>query len=122
MVTKDVWEIRRLASCANVRGGFSRLLKQFERTHQPQTLYSDCDLRWSEGNVYVALGMQVAGESDANYSYVRGYSQRLHRLNFTKNKLVEKGEDFSKTEWEIMTSLGYDRIWDCGIRRYAKHY
>ena len=26
--------------------------------------------------------------------------------------------DFSKTEKELMSELGYDRIWDCGLFKY----
>lgn len=28
--------------------------------------------------------------------------------------------DMSKTEWEIMQDMGYDRIWDCGVTKWVK--
>jgi hypothetical protein len=41
-----------------------------------------------------------------------------HRSNFTKIKLVKDGHSNKLTEWEIMQSIGYDRIWDCGNAKW----
>jgi hypothetical protein len=32
--------------------------------------------------------------------------------------LVSKGYDATKTEFEIMNELGYERIWDCGSFKF----
>jgi len=49
---------------------------------------------------------------------MKNYGVRLHRFNFPKHKLVKMGHDSNLTEWEIMQTLGYDRIWDCGHLKF----
>ena len=118
----DDWEIRRFAANSNVRGGASKLISYFKKNNQHvDKIVSDCDLRYSDGNLYEKLGFILEKESRPNYSYVYNYSDRIHRYNFTKHKLVEQGYSPNKTEWEIMQELGYDRIWDCGNRKYVKY-
>lgn len=119
---QDEWEIRRIAFSANVRGGASKLMAAFVKEYKPKKIFSDTDLRWSEGNIYKILGMRELSESSANYWYVKNYSERIHRLNLTKGKLVRMGFDNSKTEREITQELGYDIIWDCGIKRFVCEY
>jgi hypothetical protein len=43
---------------------------------------------------------------------------RHHRFTFRKSELVRMGHDKNKTEPQIMTDLGYARIWDCGSLKY----
>lgn len=40
---------------------------------------------------------------------------RYHRFTFRKDKIKHLG---TGTEKEIMNSLGYSRIWDCGHYRF----
>jgi hypothetical protein len=51
------------------------------------------------------------------YYYEKG-NERFNRQGFMKSKLIKKYNlpftDWSKTEWEIVQELGYDRTWDCG--------
>lgn len=114
------WEIRRFASKYNVRGAASKLLNHFKKQNiTVKKLISDCDLRYGNGNLYDKLGFRLDNTSKPNYFYVgEKYTKRFNRSSFTKHKLVEQGYNPNKTEWEIMQELGYDRIWDCGNRKY----
>ena len=53
-----------------------------------------------------------------NYFYFKTANKRYHRLNFTHKKLVKQGNDPSLTEREIMSNLGWDRIFDAGHKRW----
>jgi hypothetical protein len=46
--------------------------------------------------------------------------KRFHKFGFGKSSLRKKYPylDFSKTEKELTTELGYDIIWDCGLFKY----
>jgi hypothetical protein len=57
------------------------------------------------------------------YCYTDNYVTRYNRQNFMKHKLVNKYDldpaDVSdKSEWEIVRDLGFDRLWDCGKKRW----
>ena len=117
------WELVRFCNLTghNVRGGFSKLLKYFIKTHQPSKIITYADRRWSgkTNNVYEKNGFSFVSETKPNYFYMQGYKCRLHRYNFTKSKLVKKyGLPETMTETEIMRKLRYDRIWDCGHLKY----
>ena len=113
------WEIRRLAFKYNIPGGASRVFEHFINEQKPYVVYSDCDLRWSSGKIYETLGMILHSQSGPNYSYVENYLRRHHRLNFTKVRLIKEGYDITKSGETIMKERGFDRIWDCGIKRFV---
>lgn len=117
------YELIRYATATHVRGGAGRLLKHFEINYQPQSLVSYADARWSEGNMYKTLGFEkVDKKLTPGYWYTLDYTTREHRFNYTKHNLVKQGYNKSLTEWEIMQTVGYDRIWDCGQFVYRKIY
>jgi hypothetical protein len=116
------WEMLRYATCTHVQGGASKLLKSFERMHDPKRLISFADARWSQGHMYHKLGFELLHTSDPGYWYTRDYLTREHRANHTKKRLVSQGHDASLTEWEIQQQRGYDRIWDCGQYKFEKIY
>lgn len=111
--------VRFVTDGSSVIGGASKLLNHFIRHHNPTKISTYADQRWSDGNLYRALGFTEIGVTGAGYWYVENYSRRNHRFNFTKQSLVAKGNDSSKTEWQIMAELGYDRIWDCGNLKFV---
>ena len=49
--------------------------------------------------------------------------ERKHRFTYTKQRILKKHNelDSSKTEWELMKSLGYNRIWDCGNMKFVMY-
>ena len=110
------------AGCA-VPGGAARLLRAFLRDHQEvEYVVSYSDNRWSDGALYRALGFELEREGDPSYWYVRDGSSgpREHRYRWRKQVCRAKFDcDDAATEWEIMSSHGYDRVWDCGSRRWV---
>lgn len=117
--TPDEYElVRFVTDGSSVVGGASKLLKAFVRLYKPTKITSYADLRWSEGNVYETIGFIKNSAPTIGYWYVDEYSNREHRYNFTKGQLVAAGGDPTKTEWQIMQDLGYDRVWDCGHQKY----
>jgi len=110
------WELIRMSSKQGltVTGGISKLFKYFVKTFAPEKIISYSDLRYFTGNSLRKLGFNKEKETDSGYGYTDTYHRVFHRLQFTKKKLVNLGNDPALTEWEIMQANGYDRIWDCG--------
>jgi hypothetical protein len=108
----------------NVIGGFSKLLKFFNKTQKPSKVETYADIRWSGFNhketVYYKNGFTFLHTTKPNYWYLNfsTNSQRLHRYNFRKDVLVKEGFDKNKTESQIMFERGFDRIWDCGSMKF----
>jgi hypothetical protein len=117
---QDKYELSRYAT-KNISyiGGASKLLSYFIKIYKPKSIISFADRRWSVGNLYEQLGFKKVNNGSPNYWYLNGYSERLHRFNFTKQRIINKfGGDSNLTEWDNMRAMGYDRIWDCGSLKY----
>lgn len=118
------WELIRFCSKQNynIVGGASKLLNHFTKIYYPKSIISYADKRISVGNLYEMLGFHYSHDSEPRYYYFpkKNPLDRKHRSNFTKEKIKRKypNVDLSKTEKEIMTELGYGRIWDCGTKAY----
>ena len=123
---KKQFELIRFANKinTNVIGGFSKLLTHFLKDVKPLNLITYSDIRWSgmdpNNTVYYKNGFTFVKYTSPNYFYEdkKKYILRLNRLNFTKQKLIKRGFDKNKTEIQIMTENGYDRIWDCGSMKF----
>jgi hypothetical protein len=119
------WELSRLCALNNTRviGGASKLITHFncEFNTERSPLISFADRRWSNGNVYRALGFKYVGETSPSYWYILDrYTRRVHRSSFMKHRLLEKfNGDPSKSEWELAQEVGLDRIWDCGTTKWV---
>jgi len=100
-----------------VIGGASKLFNKFLNDYNPSSVLSYCDLSWGTGSIYEKLGFKKNGETKPNYFYVIN-GKKVNRIGFQKHKLVKKGYDPKLTESEIMNSLGYHRIYNCGNARY----
>lgn len=111
----------------NVVGSFSKLLKYFIKNYHPSEIKTFADSRWSGvdflNTVYIKNGFEFVQQTSPNYWYMYklDYLDRKHRYNFTKHKILEKNPDLdsSKTEWQLMQELGYNRIWDCGSMKFV---
>ena len=119
----DTYELSRMCTKTGILcvGGASKLLTHFIRTNAPKHIISYADRRYSiiGNNVYENLGFALTKVTQPNYWYFNYRDMtRHHRFNFTKKVTVAMGGNPSKTEWENMVALGYDRIWDCGHLRY----
>lgn len=122
------YELIRYANKCNtcVVGGFSKLLKHFIKKYNPTKIKTFCDIRWSgvnhEQTVYEKCGFRYIDNSKPNYWYMHKNDllTRKHRYTFAKHLILQKHPtlDKTKTEWELMRELGYNRIWDCGNMRF----
>lgn len=115
------WELLRFSTAVgiNVVGGAGKLFKHFVAVHSPMSVVSYCDYRWGTGNLYEQLGFKHTHDAKPNYFYFQrnGDTNDLKsRVKFQKHKLKDALSIFdpSLTEWQNMTTNGYDRIWDCG--------
>jgi hypothetical protein len=116
------WDLNRFCNKLNtsVVGGASRLLKAFRRDH-PEPVISFADRRWSNGELYTAMGFNHVDIVKPSYWYFKdGTHKRYHKFGFAKNKLSDKLDVFDPdlTEWENMQANGYSRIYDCGLLKY----
>lgn len=111
----------------NVVGAFSKLLKNFILLHQPKSIITYADIRWSGLNpkdtVYEKNGFVYVDNTPPNYWYInsKDFNNRYHRFNFRKDTLIMEGYDKNKSEWEIMQEKNYDRIWDCGSLKFEMY-
>ena len=115
-------ELIRYATSCNVVGGFSKLMKHFQRQNpEVKSLTSYSDRRWSEGDVYEKNGFTLEGVSQPSYFYANNEGVRYNRVLFQKHKLEKKLTTFdpSKTEVENMLANGYFRVFDCGTHKWV---
>ena len=122
------WELARFTSdnnciCSGIGG---KLFKYFTRNYDYNEVKSFADRRWTvdeKNNVYAKLGFKFVEFTKPNYSYYNASLdkfKRLHKFNIRKNRILKNHPEFDPrmTEKEIAQSLGYGRIWDCGLIRY----
>ena len=79
------------------------------------------DRRWSHSdvNVYDRMGFVLEETLRPDYRYVVN-NERKHKFGFRKNILHKKyGFPLTMTEREMCQELGFERIWDCGLRKYV---
>lgn len=124
------WELTRFASdynyiCCGVGG---KLFKHFIKEINPESIKSFADRRWTvdeENNIYCQLGFKFDGYTPPDYKYYNpkiDRYKRFHKFGFRKRILLKKYPNIltpEMTETEMVTKLGYDRIWDCGLIRYV---
>jgi hypothetical protein len=78
------------------------------------------DLRWSCGDVYLKSGFELVDFIEPDYFYTDCKKSREHKFNFRKDRIASKYGLVTegKTERELTTELGLDRIWDCGKLKF----
>lgn len=122
---KYEWELLRFASKkkTRVQGGFSKLLKHFEKLNNPISLVSYANRRWSQGNVYEKTGFVFSHNSKPNFWYLKN-GKLESRLKYQKHKQKDVLDTFqeSKTAEENMFLNGYLKIYDTGNKVYIKQY
>lgn len=122
MLQKNVHVLTRYATSKHVIGGFSKLLKHFERNNDWNKLISFSDNRWSDGGLYESNNWILDKELPVDYYYVHN-STRLHKFNFRRSKLkllLKEKFDSSKSEFSNTYDNGIFRLWDSGKKRYIK--
>jgi len=116
---KDTWELTRFCNKRNtsVIGGASKLLKYFKDNYNPIEIQTYSDNLISDGGLYQRLGFEYKWTSKPGYWYVVN-SIRSHRFNWRKSKLIKEGHDPKKTGDEIMSELGYWKIYNAGNKKW----
>lgn len=122
----NAWELVRYSTKMGlcVVGGFSKCLHWFEQEYAPDAIVSFADLRWcdQDSNVYIRNGFAEDGRTAISYWYVKG-NERYHKSRFRKNafkRLYPEVYSKDKTEAQMATEAGLERIYDCGLIRYVK--
>jgi hypothetical protein len=101
----------------NIQGGSSKLLHysiEWAKQNGYQKMISWSDNRWSEGKVYEKMGFLLEDTLKPDYFYIKGGEV------FSKQSLKKKGEEKTsgRTEKELRAEQGYERIYDCGKKRW----
>lgn len=118
------YELLRLATKQStiVVGGTRKLFSHFVKSYKPNSIISYCDISKFVGSIYKTLGFVTDTQSitEPNYVWVnRHTNDTLKRYQTMKHKLLQKGlGGYGNTEVEIMTSLGYLKVYDCGNLRF----
>jgi hypothetical protein len=104
----------------NVIGGFSKLLNYFIKNYFPKLIISYADRRWSLGKVYEKNNFNFIHNTPPNYWYTKYYKIREHRYKYRKSELPKILDNYNDliSEWENMKNNKYNRIWDCGSKKY----
>ena len=104
----------------SVVGGASKLFKHsipWLKSQDLETLISWSDNRWSQGNVYIQLGFELARDGAPDYSYV-DMNKRFHRVSKISQKKNNTKCPDGMTELQWANARGLHRIWDCGKKRW----
>ena len=117
------WNLNRFCTTLNTQviGGASKLLKYFIKKFNPDIIISYSSNDVSNGKLYNSLGFTADDKYTTAYWYIHKNTLiRKHRTSFSKSELRKKGYDIKdKTESEIMSTLNYYRIFDCGHKKYV---
>jgi len=105
----------------NVVGGASKILKYFIQNHSPISIETYSDNSISNGGLYQTLEFTYQHTSKPGYWYVID-GIRSHRFNWRKQKLLKLGYDANKTEEEIMSELGYYRVYNAGNKKWILQF
>jgi hypothetical protein len=115
------WEMLRFCNKLNTKVivAASKLFSYFINNYKPKEIVSFSDKRYFNGELYQKLNFQFIKETKPNYYYISDYLKRENRFKYRKDILVKEGFDGTKTEWEIMSERGFDRLWDCGNKKWV---
>lgn len=102
-----------------IHGSFSKLISFFNNNFNKQNekIITYADLSMFNGNVYSKYNFEKSNNITPNYYWVVN-GVRKHRFNYNKKKLIKQGFDENMTEYDIMHSLGYYKIWGVGIQKW----
>ena len=121
------WDLNRFATDINHQciGIGGKLFKHFIRNYDYQEIKSFADRRWTTdptNNLYTKLGFEFDSYVPPSYWYYNpkiSRIERFHKFGFRKQHLHKQYDlPLTMTEREMTTTLGYTRIWDCGLIKY----
>lgn len=107
-------------------GGASKLLTYFEKLTNSPSILSYANKRWSDGNLYEALGFMYLRDTNPSAFFFLGSianPKLIHWRTYKKERIVELCPDYN-SELSIETNLfnnKYRKIYDCGHMIYIKN-
>ena len=122
------WDLNRFATDINHQciGIGGKLFKYFIRNYPFIEIKSFADRRWTTdptNNLYTKLGFAFDSFVPPTYWYYNpkiSRIERFHKFGFRKQHLHKQyGLPLTMTEREMTETLGYTRIWDCGLIKYV---
>ena len=122
------WDLNRFATDINYQciGIGGKLFKHFVRNYPFIEIKSFADRRWTidpTNNLYTKLGFEFDSYVPPTYWYYNqkiDQNKRFHKFSFRKQHLHNQyGLPLTMTEREMTETLGYTRIWDCGLIKYV---
>lgn len=123
---ENYWDLNRFSTDIkyNCIGAGGKLFKYFTSHYAFKEIKSFADRRWTtnpSNNLYTKLGFELTELLRPDYRYIMGSDiNRYHKFSFRKQKLHKKyGVPLEMTEYEMTKSLGFYRIWDCGLIKYV---
>ena len=117
----NLYSLNRFATDQNYNfpGLFSKFLKFFVNNKYPEMIETFSDNRYSNGNLYAQTEFDLEYELKPDYQYTN-YVIREHKFKWRKNKIKKRfNVDITgKTESELVREVKWDRIWDCGKKKW----
>ena len=122
------WDLNRFATDINHQciGIGGKLFKYFIRNYPFIEIKSFADRRWTTdptNNLYTKLGFAFDSFVPPTYWYYNpkiSRIERFHKFGFRKQHLHKQYDlPLTMTEREMTETLGYTRIWDCGLIKYV---
>lgn len=117
-----VWELLRFCQLKNHRiiGGAGKLLAAF-RKENSGSIISYANRRWSNGNLYKALGFSFVKYTVPGFVYTKN-SMVYSRISLQKHKLTNMASYNSQyTADKILSLEGYTKLYDCGNSVWIMH-
>jgi len=94
----------------------SRMFRWAVREYQFNQVVAFVDRRWFTGEFKSISGFVMDGAT-VPAMFWTNFRQRYHRRSFNKQELQEQLGEMNQTKSEMMRTLGYHKIWDCGKHR-----
>ena len=122
------WDLNRFATDINHQciGIGGKLFKYFIRNYPFIEIKSFADRRWTTdptNNLYTKLGFAFDSFVPPTYWYYNpkiSRIERFHKFGFRKQHLHKQYDlPLTMTEREMTETLGYTRLWDCGLIKYV---
>lgn len=116
--------LSRYATSGSVVGGFSKIIKYFEKFYEYDKLVTFADRSFSDGGLYENNGWVADKELPPDYSYIMPNKiARFHKFGFRKKKFQQDSSlifDDNMKEKQLAELNGLDRVWDLGKIRFIK--
>lgn len=117
---EGVYELARYATDGIISGGFTKLLKAFQRGYSPVRIVSFSDNGVSDGGVYEQAGFVATAELPPDYSYWTN-GRKYHKFNYRKNRFRRDASlkyEEGLTERELADLNNLYRVYDAGKTRW----